>query len=87
MDYLKIERMFVSRLTDGTDASDPSTILLRSIIGLSNNLGLQSIAEGIETPHQLAVLTALGCDFGQGFYWSRPLPTAEAAEYLRRLKA
>ena len=87
MDYLKIERMFVSRLTDGTTASDPSTILLRSIIGLGSNLGLQSIAEGIETPHQLAMLGALGCDFGQGYLWARPMPAADATSYLRGLKS
>jgi EAL domain-containing protein (putative c-di-GMP-specific phosphodiesterase class I) len=70
---LKIDRSFVHELPD--DAS--TAILVNSIIGLSRNLGLEPVAEGIETPEQLAFLIEQGCRFGQGFHFSRPVPAEE----------
>ena len=69
-DALKIDRSFVGWLATG----DPShEILVRSAVGLAHNLGMRVIVEGIETPEQLRRLQALGCAYGQGYLFSRPL--------------
>jgi diguanylate cyclase (GGDEF)-like protein/PAS domain S-box-containing protein len=77
---LKIDRTFVNRL--GTDPQDDA--IVRSIVTLSRDLGMEVVAEGIETPEQLKTLRELGCDYGQGFYFSRPLPSAQAEELVTR---
>jgi diguanylate cyclase (GGDEF)-like protein/PAS domain S-box-containing protein len=69
IDILKIDRSFISGL--GRDPEN--TAIVRSIIMLSKTLNLVVTAEGIESAAQLAELQALGCDLGQGFYFSRPL--------------
>jgi diguanylate cyclase (GGDEF)-like protein/PAS domain S-box-containing protein len=71
---LKIDRTFVNRL--GTDPQDDA--IVRSIVTLSRDLGMQVVAEGIETPEQLATLRALDCDYGQGYLFSRPVPSHQA---------
>jgi len=78
MDILKIDRSFVDRL--GGDREDEA--LVRTIIRLGKNLGMQTVAEGIEDAVQLAALQEMNCDYGQGFFLSRPLPAAEAARVL-----
>ena len=55
----------------------PEEAIAAAIIALAKRLGLTTIGEGIETAAQLAQLAALGCDLGQGFYLSRPVPTME----------
>lgn len=69
IDVIKIDRSFVQQLdtTAGGDA------IVRTIIGLANNLGVSSLAEGIEEPRQLAWLAANGCTYGQGYYLGRPI--------------
>jgi diguanylate cyclase (GGDEF)-like protein len=72
-DALKIDRSFVGWLATG----DPShEILVRSAVGLAHSLGMRVIVEGIETPEQLRRLQALGCTYGQGYLFSRPLDPA-----------
>ncbi|MET0492368.1 MAG: EAL domain-containing protein [Actinoplanes sp.] len=78
MDILKIDRSFVDRL--GGDREDEA--LVRTIIRLGQNLGMRTVAEGIEDAVQLAALQEMNCDYGQGFFLSRPLPAAEAARVL-----
>ena len=56
--------------------------ILRSIIGLANSLGLMTIGEGIERQDQLAALNAMGCNAGQGFYFSKPLEYEEMEALL-----
>ncbi len=69
-DALKIDRSFVGWLATG----DPShEILVRSAVGLAHSFGMGVIVEGIETPEQLRRLQALGCAYGQGYLFSRPL--------------
>ncbi len=69
-DALKIDRSFVGWLATG----DPShEILVRSAVSLAHSLGMRVIVEGIETPEQLRRLQALGCAYGQGYLFSRPL--------------
>ena len=54
------------------------------MIALAHALDLTVVAEGVETPRQLASLRALGCERGQGFHWSQPVSAAEIREFLRR---
>jgi EAL domain-containing protein (putative c-di-GMP-specific phosphodiesterase class I) len=66
---LKIDRHFVSTLNNHPE----SQAVVRAIIELAHGMGMQAIAEGIETQTQLEVLKQLGCDFGQGYYLCRPM--------------
>ncbi len=74
IDCLKIDQSFIQKLC----SSDRAKILVGAIIDIARQLGLPTVAEGIETPAQMAALQAMGCDIGQGFLFSRPLPLAEA---------
>ncbi len=66
---IKIDRSFV----EGLDTDPENQIIVSSMITLANNLGLQALAEGVETESQLRTLRAHGCRYMQGFYWSHPL--------------
>lgn len=80
---LKIDRSFISEL-----GSDPAAdALVDTIIGLAHSLGMEPLAEGIETELQRANLIARGCRIGQGFYFSRPLPAADISAGCARLAA
>jgi diguanylate cyclase (GGDEF)-like protein/PAS domain S-box-containing protein len=76
---LKIDRSFITRLDD--DANNAT--LVRSILELARDLRLQTVAEGIEQAHLAEELHRLGCDKGQGFYFSRPLTAADLEAVLR----
>jgi diguanylate cyclase (GGDEF)-like protein len=71
---LKIDRSFVSTMENGSENGE----IVRTILALAKILGLSVIAEGIETIHQLHQLRILGCEYGQGYLFSRPLPVEEA---------
>jgi EAL domain-containing protein (putative c-di-GMP-specific phosphodiesterase class I) len=75
---LKIDRTFVDGLS--TDPNDRS--IIRAVVGLTRAMGLRCLAEGVEREEQRAVLVALGCDLGQGYLWSRPLPEPEARRWV-----
>ncbi|RRQ20888.1 bifunctional diguanylate cyclase/phosphodiesterase [Thiohalobacter thiocyanaticus] len=78
VNYLKIDREFIRDIpADPDDAT-----IARSIISLGHSLGLQIIAEGVETQAQLEFLRVEGCDHMQGFLFSRPLPEAEMFDLL-----
>ena len=79
-DVLKIDRSFVSRMTEGNQPLQ----IVRTIIELARVLGMDVVAEGIETCEQYQLLRQLGCRFGQGFLFARPL-SAEAITQLLRL--
>lgn len=79
-DVLKIDRSFVSRMTDG----DQPLQIVRTIVELARVLGMDVVAEGIETREQYELLRELGCRYGQGFLFARPM-TAEAVGELLRL--
>ncbi|WP_082880832.1 PAS domain S-box protein [Methylomonas sp. DH-1] len=70
IDYLKIDQSFVRNLA--ADSSD--FILCEAIIVMAHKLGLKVVAEGVETEQQRALLAAIGCDYGQGYLFSEPLP-------------
>jgi EAL domain-containing protein (putative c-di-GMP-specific phosphodiesterase class I) len=79
LNYLKIDRSFVDRMTtDGDDA------IVRTIATLARNLGMEVIAEGIETEEQYKQLKALGCEYGQGFLFSRPVTVDKAYRLLEK---
>jgi EAL domain-containing protein (putative c-di-GMP-specific phosphodiesterase class I) len=77
---LKIDKSFIDDLT-GDDGRGEA--LLRSIVGIARSLGLQSVAEGIETAEQAAVMRDLGCTLGQGYLFSRPVTAHQIREQLR----
>jgi diguanylate cyclase (GGDEF)-like protein len=80
VDCVKIDRSFIKDLEVGVVGC---TTLVRGIIALAHNLGLQVVAEGVETAQQLALLNTLGCDTNQGFFLHRPM-SKEALEQLLR---
>ncbi len=79
IDTLKIDRSFVSSMDSGSENGE----IVRTVIALAKTLGLTIIAEGIETIHQLHQLRILGCEYGQGFLFSRPLPVDQVEELLK----
>jgi diguanylate cyclase (GGDEF)-like protein/PAS domain S-box-containing protein len=81
LDTLKIDRSFISSIVDAKNISDSAEIA-RTILPMASNLHLEVVAEGIETSEQLAMLKSLHCKYGQGFFFSKPLPAAEAASLL-----
>jgi diguanylate cyclase (GGDEF)-like protein len=76
---LKIDRSFVSRMTESGGTAE----IVRTVMRLAQNLGMGVVAEGVETERQREMLRALECEFGQGFYFSRPMD-GDAAEALIR---
>jgi EAL domain-containing protein (putative c-di-GMP-specific phosphodiesterase class I) len=73
LDFVKIDRSFVTPLGD-----NPQTAaIVGAIISLAHALKLAVVAEGVETPEQLAMLRELGCDVAQGFLMGKPMPRAE----------
>ena len=79
-DLLKIDRSFISRMND----DEESLGIVRAVITMARNLGLKVIAEGVETAEQLKQLRTLGCDYGQGFYFSQPLDSQEVEHILKK---
>jgi EAL domain-containing protein (putative c-di-GMP-specific phosphodiesterase class I) len=79
VDTLKIDRSFVERLGELTDDS----ALANTIVQLGQSLGMSTVAEGIEEYGQLAALREMGCEYAQGYYFSRPVPAIEAGRLLR----
>jgi diguanylate cyclase (GGDEF)-like protein/PAS domain S-box-containing protein len=79
---LKIDRSFVSRMGGEFDLSKGSidpTEIVRSIVTLSHNLGMDVVAEGVEEASQLSILKGLKCEFAQGFFFSKPVDSQTAA--------
>ena len=73
VDTVKVDRSFVSRigLDDGSE-------MVRAITAIAHNMGMDVVAEGVETIEQLELLRAIGCEYAQGFYFSRPVDTTTA---------
>jgi diguanylate cyclase (GGDEF)-like protein/PAS domain S-box-containing protein len=78
VDGVKLDKSFVEGLTEDTRGM----ALVQKVIELCHTLGLEVVAEGIETPEQATLLKEMGCDLGQGYYFGRPLPSEEFAERL-----
>ena len=78
LDTLKVDRSFVIDLTDKIEAET----IVQTIISLAHNLKMDVVAEGIETQEQLDKLIEFGCEFGQGYLFSKPLPSQQASQFL-----
>jgi EAL domain-containing protein (putative c-di-GMP-specific phosphodiesterase class I) len=75
---LKIDQSFVARITEG----DQPRQIVRTIIELARVFDLDVIAEGIETEEQYRLLRQMGCRFGQGYFFAKPLPAEEISVLL-----
>jgi EAL domain-containing protein (putative c-di-GMP-specific phosphodiesterase class I) len=82
MDILKIDRSFVSRVEE----AEGNLAIVRAIVTLAHQLGMEVVAEGIQAEEQRQKLRSLGCEYGQGFFLSEPVP-ADRAELLLMRKA
>jgi EAL domain-containing protein (putative c-di-GMP-specific phosphodiesterase class I) len=78
LDTIKIDRSFV----DGIDEDNSNLPIVRAVIALAHGLGIEVVAEGIETEGQLEVLRDLVCDRGQGYYFARPQPPDALSDLL-----
>ncbi|MGI8856916.1 MAG: PAS domain S-box protein [Thermomicrobiales bacterium] len=78
IDTVKIDRSFVGGAAD--DAT--STAIVQSVVSLARTLGMHTVAEGIECGDQIQRLREIGCDYGQGYFFARPMPATEAERYL-----
>jgi EAL domain-containing protein (putative c-di-GMP-specific phosphodiesterase class I) len=78
-DVLKIDRSFVTRMTEGEQPLQ----IVRTIVELARVMGMDAVAEGIETYEQYMLLRQLGCRFGQGYLFSRPVPAETVSAMLR----
>jgi len=79
LDNLKIDLSFVQQMHSAPENLE----IVRAIISLAHNLGLDVVAEGIELPDQHGELQSLECEFGQGYLFSKPMPPEQALEFLR----
>jgi EAL domain-containing protein (putative c-di-GMP-specific phosphodiesterase class I) len=79
IDVLKIDRSFVGRMTDG----DQPLQIVRTIIELARVLGMDVVAEGIETSEQYQLLHQMGCRFGQGYLFAKPMPAEQVNTLLQ----
>ena len=80
LDSLKVDRAFVTNLPDDRDA----VAIVRAIVSMAKNLNLIIIAEGIENDNQVSFLNALGCDTGQGYLFSKPVPAEDFVKLLTK---
>jgi len=78
VDILKVDRSFVK----GFDTDNESQAIVKSVVGLARNLGLAVIAEGVDKPEQVMALRDLGCNYAQGFLFSRAIPPEEAERLM-----
>jgi diguanylate cyclase len=78
VDVLKIDRSFVKEI----NTNEKNTELIRAIVSMARGMGMQTTAEGIETTEQKDLITSLGCDYGQGYLWAKPLEIIELEEFL-----
>ncbi len=78
IDTLKVDHSFITRM----ETNQESLEIVRTIVALAHNLGRKVVAEGVESPGQLSLLKKLGCDFGQGHLFSKPLAVDAVPQFL-----
>ena len=81
LDTLKIDRSFVNKLNH----NDPQHSLVNTIILMASSFGITTVAEGVETNQQLRSVVELGCDYIQGYYYSKPVPAAALTSVIDRI--
>jgi diguanylate cyclase (GGDEF)-like protein len=79
IDEVKIDQSFVSQLEDG----EAGRTIVQASVAMAHGLGLRVVAEGVETERQLTMLRSMGCDDGQGYYFSRPAAADQTTRLLR----
>lgn len=79
IETLKIDQSFIRQMEKDTRSRE----LVKSIIGLGQNMGLNIIAEGVETRDEAVILRSMGCEAAQGYHFARPLPEAKVIELLK----
>ena len=82
VDLVKIDRSFVAQIVEDSE----SLGIVKSIISLGRNLDMRVVAEGVETEQQAQLLRHLGCDYLQGYHFSKPVPAAAVPQLLNRLE-
>jgi len=82
IDTLKIDRSFIS---SNLETAGGNRNIVEAIVSLAHKLGMTVVAEGIETPEQYAILLELGCELGQGYLFSHPLPKTQADQLVQQL--
>jgi diguanylate cyclase (GGDEF)-like protein len=82
IDYLKIDRSFISNITD--DPNDRT--IVEAIIVMAKRLGIKLVAEGVENRSQAAILAAVDCDMAQGFWYAKPMPEAEFLTFVSQFQ-
>jgi len=75
---LKIDRSFITRMVENNENAE----IVRTISGLAQNLGMDVVAEGVETREQLEILRSLNCKYGQGYFFSKPLDSQSAEAFI-----
>lgn len=80
LNTLKIDRSFIQDITTNLEDRE----ITRAIIAMGQNLRLKVLAEGVETDDQIEILRSSGCDYIQGYYYSKPLPALEVTHFLQR---
>ena len=80
IDRLKIDRSFIANL----EADERASALLQGMVDLAHGLGMEVVAEGIETDDQLQTVRRLGCDTGQGYLLGRPAPPSVVTGSIER---
>jgi EAL domain-containing protein (putative c-di-GMP-specific phosphodiesterase class I) len=83
MDAVKIDKSFVMDM----NTSDSARTLVEAIISMASSLGLKVVAEGVEEASQLAMLRKMGCGYGQGYVFSRPVTPVDFVEAIGRINA
>ncbi len=78
IDGLKIDRSFVRNVAGKKD----HITVLTAIVALARGLGVKVVAEGIEQVEELAILQSLACDYGQGYYFAKPMASDKAGEFI-----
>lgn len=81
LDFLKIDKAFLS----GFESDLPKQSVVKSIIEVAHALEIKVVAEGVETQEQAELLCQMGCDYGQGYFFSRPLAFDDLANYLPKI--
>ena len=82
-DILKINMSFIRKIGENPKTKS----IVHSIIGMAHEIGIKTVAEGVETEEQVSFLRQSGCDYIQGYYYSKPLPEEEFVEFLEKADA
>jgi len=83
-DTLKIDQSFIAQREDAGAGAEGGSSILRSIVGLARELGLEVVAEGVETARDAQWLKDIGCEYAQGYYFSPALPRGDVLAYIAR---